>query len=119
MAETSLEVLKGTLGVLILKALSWGPAHGYNVARWIRQVTKGDLQIEEGALYPAMHRLERKGRIEAEWGLSENNRRAKFYRLTELGRHELHAEASSWGRFARAMNRVLNTTERPGWARPS
>jgi transcriptional regulator len=116
--EPSLEVLKGTLDVLILKSLSWGPAHGYSVSRRIREVTDGALQIEEGALYPALHRLERQHLVSAEWGLSENNRRAKYYELTSAGRGRLRLEAGSWSRFARAVDKVLGATERPAWARP-
>ena len=119
MGESTLDVLKGTLDVLILKTLSWGPAHGYAVSRWIRETTDGALQIEEGALYPALHRLERKRWVEAEWGLSENNRRAKYYRLTADGRRQLRAETVGWARFAEAMGKVLSATERPEWARSS
>jgi len=111
--DTKMEMMKGTLDVLVLKSLSWGPMHGYAVSRWIRQVTDGALQIEEGALYPSLHRMERRDWLEAEWGLSENNRRAKFYRLTNEGRQQLHAEASSWSRFAEAVAKILNATERP------
>jgi PadR family transcriptional regulator, regulatory protein PadR len=113
---TSLELVRGTLDVLILKTLSWGPAHGYAVASWIQQVTGDALRIEEGSLYPALHRLERRGWVEAEWGLSENNRRAKFYRLTEEGRRQLSAEARSWGHFVEAVGKVLHATEQPSWA---
>ncbi len=81
-----MDLLQGTLDVLILKALSWGPLHGYAVVRWIGQRTEDALRIEEGALYPALHRMEQRGWIEAEWGVSENNRRAKFYRLTDEGK---------------------------------
>jgi transcriptional regulator len=116
MKDSKLEMIKGTLDVLILKSLSWGPMHGYAVSRWIRQITDNELQIEEGALYPALHRLERKEWLEAEWGLSENKRRAKFYRLTGRGRQQLQAEASSWTRFAVAVAKILNATERPLWA---
>jgi transcriptional regulator len=80
------DVLKGTLDLMILKALSWGPTHGYGVTKWIRSTTEGALDVDDGALYPALHRLERRGWIEAEWGVSENNRRAKYYRLTREGR---------------------------------
>ncbi len=116
MKESKLEMIKGTLDVLILKSLSWGPMHGYAVSRWIRQITDNELQIEEGALYPALHRLERKEWLEAEWGLSENKRRAKFYRLTDNGRRQLQAETSSWTRFAEAVAKILNSSERPLWA---
>lgn len=102
-----MDLLQGTLDVLILKALSWGPLHGYAVVRWISQRTDDALRIEEGALYPALHRMEERGWIEAEWGVSENKRRAKFYRLTELGRRQLCSEAESWQRYADAVGRVL------------
>ncbi len=85
MTEANVEVLRGTLDLLILKAVSWRPTHGYAVARWIEQATADVLQIEEGSLYPALHRLEARGWISAEWGASENNRRAKFYTLTPKG----------------------------------
>ncbi|HEX6899973.1 MAG TPA: PadR family transcriptional regulator [Thermoanaerobaculia bacterium] len=104
-----MDLLQGTLDVLILKTLSWGPLHGYAVVRWIAQRTEDALRIEEGALYPALHRMEQRGWIEAEWGVSENNRRAKFYRLTDEGRRQLNAEAESWQRYADAVGRVLQT----------
>ena len=103
-----MDLLQGTLDVLILKTLSWGPLHGYAVVRWIAQSTGEALRIEEGALYPALHRMEQRGWIEAEWGVSENNRRAKFYRLTPEGRRQLHAEAESWQRYAEAVGKVLH-----------
>ena len=101
------ELLQGTLDVLILKTLSWGPRHGYAVARWLQQVTDDVLRIEEGSLYPALHRLEKRGWVESEWGLSENNRRAKFYRLTAVGRSRLATETGSWHTFAHAVAKVL------------
>jgi transcriptional regulator len=103
-----MDLLQGTLDVLILKTLSWGPLHGYAVVRWIARSTGDALRIEEGALYPALHRMEQRGWIEAEWGVSENNRRAKFYRLTPEGRRQLHAEAESWQRYAEAVGKVLH-----------
>jgi PadR family transcriptional regulator, regulatory protein PadR len=106
----NVELLQGTLDVLILKALSWGPNHGYGVAKWLQQVTNDVLQIEEGSLYPALHRMERKGWIESEWGLSENNRRAKYYRVTTEGQRHLRTEASSWDLFAQAVSTVLSWT---------
>ena len=117
MAEPTVDVLKGTLDVLILKTLSWGPAHGYAVSRWIREVTDQALSIEEGALYPALHRLEQRGWVTAEWGLSDNNRRARYYRLTPQGRAHLRREVSGWDRFAAAVSKVLSATEQPDWAR--
>ncbi len=100
-------VVPGTLDLIVLKTLSWGPMHGYAVTRWIKDTTGGGLEIEEGALYPALHRLERRGLVEAEWGLSENNRRAKFYQLTADGRRELRAEVSTWERYVEAVGKVL------------
>lgn len=117
MAQQTVDVLKGTLDVLILKTLSWGPAHGYAVSRWIREVTDQALHIEEGALYPALHRLEQRGWVSAEWGLSDNNRRARYYRLTPQGRAQLRREVSGWDRFAAAVSKVLSATEQPDWAR--
>ncbi len=109
MAE-NLELLQGTLDVLVLKTLSWGPRHGYAVARWIRDTTDDLLRIEEGALYPALHRMEKRGWIESEWGLSENNRRARYYQLTAKGRQQLRAEAATWARYSAAVTRVLATS---------
>ncbi len=107
---TDLDLLQGTLDLLVLKTLSWGPRHGYAVAAWIRQVTAGRLDIEEGALYTALHRLEQRRLLEAEWGLSENNRRAKYYQLTALGRKQLKAKTALWGEYAGAVFKVLRTT---------
>lgn len=105
-----MELVQGTLDVLVLKALQWGPRHGYAVTRWIKATTRDVLAVEEGALYPALHRLERKGMVESEWGVSENNRRAKFYQLTPRGRGALAAETASWAEYARAVDRVLGAT---------
>jgi transcriptional regulator len=110
MPDPTLDLVQGTLDVLILKTLSWGPRHGYAVARWIRDTTDDALRIEEGALYPALHRMERKKWIESEWGLSENNRKAKFYQLTPRGRQQLRAAAATWTRYAAAVARVLEAT---------
>jgi PadR family transcriptional regulator, regulatory protein PadR len=106
-SRESLELLQGTLDVLILKTLSWGPRHGYAVARWLHDTSDDALRVEEGALYPALHRMERQGWIESEWGLSENNRRAKFYQLTPAGRQQLRSKATSWSRYAAAVTKVL------------
>jgi len=106
-------VLKGTLDLMILKALRWGPAHGYGVVTWIKRTTDGALQIEDGALYPALHRLQNRELIEADWGTSENNRRAKYYRLTRRGRQQLEREISSWSRFSEAVWKVVEATEAP------
>jgi PadR family transcriptional regulator, regulatory protein PadR len=107
------ELLHGTLEVMILKTLSWGPMHGYGIGRWIEQLSDGALRIEEGSLYPALYRLERKDWIDAEWGLSENNRRAKYYRLTTEGRRQLRAGSSEWTDFAAAVARVLAAKQQP------
>ena len=104
-----LDLLQGTLDVLILKTLSWGPRHGYAIARWIHEVSDDLLRVEEGALYPALHRLEKRGWIEAEWGLSENNRKAKYYRLTAAGKKQLRAKTSDWTEYATAVFRILGT----------
>src|SRR3954462_1242786 len=103
----AIDLLQGTLDLLILKTLSWGPAHGYAVARWIQQLTGEVLTVGEGSLYPALHRLEERGWIESDWQLSENNRRAKFYTLTTRGRQQLRAETATWDRFVDAMGKVL------------
>jgi PadR family transcriptional regulator, regulatory protein PadR len=103
----STELLHGTLDTLVLKTLSWGPRHGYAIARWIEQITEDALRIEEGSLYPALYRLERRGLIEAEWGLSENNRKVKFYQLTAAGRERLAVETAQWKRFTSAVSKVL------------
>lgn len=99
--------LQGTLDVLVLKALAWGPRHGYGVASWIRATTEEALTIEEGALYTALHRLEKRGWLESEWGVSENNRRAKYYRLTAAGRGELRAGTRDFAKYAEAVFKVL------------
>jgi transcriptional regulator len=113
MTKTPSDLLQGTLDLLILKTLSWGPAHGYSIARWIEQLTGQVLQVGEGSLYPALHRLEERGWVEAEWRRSENNRRAKFYRLTTLGRSRLRTEAVTWERFVDAVAKVLSASEQP------
>jgi transcriptional regulator len=100
-------LLHGTLEALILKTLLTGPRHGYAIARWIEETTDEHLQIEEGSLYPALYRMERKGSIEAEWGMSELGRKAKLYKLTPQGRQQLKAETEQWAQFASAVSKVL------------
>ena len=112
-ATPDLDLIQGTLDVMILKALSWGPMHGFAVAKWIRLTTEGVLQIEDGALYPALHRMEFRGLIDADWDLTENKRRAKYYRLTTKGRQQLRARASSWDRYSSAVSKVLHATVQP------
>ena len=107
MTTTSTELLHGTLDTLVLKTLAAGRRHGYGIARAIEDATEGVVNIEEGSLYPALYRLERKSWVEAEWGLSELGRRAKFYRLTPKGRRRLTAQTAEWTRFAAAISRVL------------
>lgn len=112
MADRDVDLIQGTLNVLILKTLSWGPMNGYAIADWIRRATRGDIELEEGALYPALHRMEHRGWLAAEWGVSENNRRAKFYRLTPDGRKMLRERTKSWGRLVTAVGRVLDAGSR-------
>jgi PadR family transcriptional regulator, regulatory protein PadR len=102
------DILRGTLDLLILKALSWGESHGYGVARWIQFATNDALAVGEGTLYPALHRLEERGWVASRWGVSENNRRAKFYSLTADGRARLRVEADNWRRYARAVFAALD-----------
>lgn len=103
MADTETDLLRSSLDLLVLKALSWGPMHGYGISEWIEGATSALLLLEEGTLYPALHRLERRGCISSEWGVSDNNRRAKFYRLTAAGRARFRAQAPLWHRHAEAI----------------
>ena len=98
----------GTLDVLILKAVSWGPRHGYAIGRWIRQTTEDALQVQEGALYPALHRLRARGWLTEEWGVSETGRDAKYYSLTPTGRRQLRSETARWRAYARAVSAALD-----------
>lgn len=110
-------LLQGTVELLVLKTLSWGPMHGYGIASWIEGATEDVLRVEEGSLYPALYRMTRKGWIKGEWGLSENNRRAKYYELTEEGRRQYVEQVSGWQRLATAVSRAVGATQAPGWAR--
>jgi len=112
-ASPDLGLLQGTLDVMILKALSWGPMHGFAVAKWVRSTTDDVLQIDDGALYPALHRMEHRELIDADWDLTENKRRAKYYRLTAKGRQELRVRTSSWDRYASAVSKVIHATVQP------
>jgi PadR family transcriptional regulator, regulatory protein PadR len=98
----------GTLDLLILKALSWGPMHGYGIGRWIRQTTEDVLTVQEGALYPALHRLQRRGWLDEEWGVTETGREAKYYRLSPAGRRQLRSEVERWRAYARAVSAALD-----------
>ena len=105
--RTSIDLLQGTLGVLILKALSWGPMHGYGIGRWIEEVAGDDLLIEEGSLYPALHRLQARGLVTSQWTVSDSNRRVRSYTLTDVGRQRLRAEMTRWDNFSAAVSRIL------------
>ncbi|HEX5235640.1 MAG TPA: PadR family transcriptional regulator [Silvibacterium sp.] len=107
--DKQLDLLQGTLDMLILKAVSLGPQHGYGVLLRIQQISSDQLEIQQGSLYPALYRLEHQGAIASEWGESENNRRAKFYRLTAAGRAQLRAETGKWNRMAEVIAGILNT----------
>jgi transcriptional regulator len=111
MANTQLNLVRGTLDLLVLKALSFAPSHGYAVSQWIKKVTAGVLLVEEGSLYPALHRLERKGWIAAEWGTSATGRRARFYRLTDEGARCLELEVATWRQYAGAIEQAVSATE--------
>jgi PadR family transcriptional regulator, regulatory protein PadR len=102
-----MNLLQGTLDMLVLKALVSGPRHGYGVAHWVRVTTDGTLEVEEGALYTSLHRMEKRGWLEAEWGVSENNRRAKYYSLTKAGRRQLQKELTLWARYTEAVFKVV------------
>ena len=108
--DQQLELLQGTLDMLILKAISLGPLHGYGILLRIQQISKDQLEIQQGSLYPALYRLEHHGWIASEWGESENNRRAKYYRLTAAGKRRLQTEAQNWNRMADVIAGILETT---------
>ena len=105
-----LDLQPGTLEFLILRTIAWGPQHGFGIAKWIKTTTDGRLQIEDGALYPALHRMEHKRWISAEWGITESGRRARYYELTRLGRKQLEREESAWRKLAAAVAQILETT---------
>ncbi len=107
MSDSRADLLKGTLDLLVLRALSDGPRHGYGVARWLEESSLDLLSIEEGSLYPALYRMEDRGWIRSEWGLSDSNRRARYYSLTDMGRERLREQASAWNRLVRAVSLVL------------
>lgn len=113
MARESVDLLRGTLDMLILRALLLQPTHGFGVARWIEQATDDALRIEEGSLYPALYRLEKRGLVESEWGFSDNNRKARFYKLTRTGRAHLRSETEQFTRFAAAVFKALAIDPQP------
>jgi transcriptional regulator len=102
-----IDLLQGTLDMLILKALTWGSMHGYAITSWLEEMTDEALQVEEGSLYPALHRMAKRGWIKSEWGVSENNRRARYYTLTAAGRRQLQTEANTWANFTTVVSKVL------------
>jgi len=110
MAKDKTDLLQGTLDLLILKTVQLGPMHGFGISTLIRQMSRDVLQVEQGSLYPALYRLEEQGWIASEWGVSENNRKAKFYQLTKAGRKQLVQETSEWERLSNAVNRIVQTT---------
>lgn len=100
-------LIKGSLDILVLKALSWGPMHGFEITCWLEDRSGGELSVDDGALYQALHRMEERKHILAEWGITENNRRARYYKMTAAGRAYLRAESSSWTRYAATMSAIL------------
>jgi len=110
--DDSLPLLKGTLDLLILKTLSWGPMHGYAIATWLEARSRGTLGIDDSALYQALQRMEGRGWLDAEWGTSENNRRARYYRLTASGRKRLRTESETWLRYTKSVSAILTVAER-------
>jgi len=111
MTTSNLNLVRGTLDLLVLKALSFGRTHGYAVSQWIGDVTASTLLVEEGSLYPALHRLERKGWVQAEWGVSDTGRRARFYQLTDDGHRRLEMELHTWRRYAAAIEMAVSATD--------
>jgi PadR family transcriptional regulator PadR len=112
-ARPSIDLMQGSLDVIVLKTLTWQPMHGFGIARWIQRVTDDALQVEEGSLYPALYRMENKGWIKADWRVTENNRRAKYYRLTAAGKRQLATESETWDVFAEAMTKIMRATQEP------
>jgi PadR family transcriptional regulator, regulatory protein PadR len=114
MARSSIDLLQGTLDLIVLKTLSWGPMHGFGIARWMQRTTGDVLQVEEGSLYPALYRMENRGWIKASWALTENGRRAKYYRLTPTGRRQLAEESIAWERLTNAIGQIMTARREPG-----
>lgn len=110
MVRTNIELLQGSLDVIVLKTLSWQPMHGFGIARWIERVSEARLRVEEGSLYPALYRMEIKGWVKADWRITENNRRAKYYRLTVAGRRKLAEATTTWETFAGVMAKIMYAT---------
>jgi PadR family transcriptional regulator len=112
--DDTLPLLKGTLDLLILKTLSWGPMHGYGIATWLEARSGGTLGVDDSALYQALQRMEGRGWLTAEWGTSENNRRARYYKLTTVGRQRLRTESSTWLRYTQSVTAILAVADRTG-----
>jgi len=113
MTRAPVDLLQGTLDLIVLKALSWKPMHGFGLARWIQLTTDSVLQVEEGSLYPALYRMENRGWIKASWALTENGRRAKYYKLTATGRRQLVLETQSWDQLTGAIGKIMSTQSEP------
>jgi PadR family transcriptional regulator, regulatory protein PadR len=109
MSRTPVDLVQGSLDIIVLKTLSWQPMHGFGIARWIQQTTDDVLQVEEGSLYPSLYRMENKGWVKSEWRITENNRRAKYYRLTAAGKRQLAEQTATWETFVKAMAKVLRS----------
>ena len=107
-----LDVIQGTLEFLILRTVAWGPQHGFGIAKWIKTVTDGRLEIDDGALYPALHRMEHKRWISAEWGVTESGRRARYYELTKTGRKALQRQSESWSQYVDAVRQIMTASAR-------
>jgi PadR family transcriptional regulator, regulatory protein PadR len=110
MSRTAVDLVQGSLDIIVLKTLSWQPMHGFGIARWIQQTTDDVLQVEEGSLYPSLYRMENKGWVKSEWRVTENNRRAKYYRLTAAGKRQLAEQTATWETFVKAMAKVLRSS---------
>ena len=113
MARTPVDLLHGTLDLIVLKSLSWGPMHGFGLARWIQQTTNDVLQVEEGSLYPSLYRMENRGWIKAQWSLTENGRRAKYYKLTAAGKRQLTEESRTWEAVSGAIAKIMAARREP------
>ena len=115
--KTRVDLLQGTLDLIILQTLCWGPLHGYGISQMIRAASHHALRVDAGSLYPALHRLEKRGLVKSSWGLSENKRRAKYYEITRTGRATLSREALTWSVYSAAVDKVLGSPKQPAWAR--
>jgi PadR family transcriptional regulator len=115
----SIDLLQGTLDLIVLKTLSWGPMHGFGIARWIQRTTENVLQVEEGSLYPSLYRMENRGWIKGQWAITENGRRAKYYRLTAAGKRQLAVESKSWDTLSAAIGKIMSARGEPASGEPA